>query len=76
MNINEAELILLKYWDKIKQSPQFIQTALYIASDKLIELVADTINSSSSPDTFFIHLTHHIMVSIPKTIKVLQILNS
>ena len=59
MYINEAELILLKYWDKIKQSPQFIQTALYIASDKLIELVADTINSSSSPDTFFIHLTHH-----------------
>ena len=59
MYINEAELILLKYWDKIKQSPQFIQTALYIASDKLIELVSDTMNSSSSPDTFFIHLTHH-----------------
>ena len=59
MNFDEAEIILLKHWDKIKQSPQFIQTALYIASDKLIELVADTINSSSSPDIFFIHLTHH-----------------
>ena len=59
MNINEAELILLKHWDKIKKSPSFIQTSLYIASDKLIKLVAETINSSSSPDTFFIHINHH-----------------
>lgn len=56
MNINEAELILLKHWDKIKKSPSFIQTSLYIASDKLIKLVAETINSSSSPDAFFIHI--------------------
>jgi len=59
MNINEAELILLKHWDKIKKSPSFIQTSLYIASDKLIKLVTETINSSSSPDTFFIHINHH-----------------
>ena len=59
MNINEAELILLKHWDKIKKSPSFIQTSLYIASDKLIKLVAETINSSSSPDTFFIHISTH-----------------
>jgi len=59
MNINEAELILLKHWDKIKNSPSFIQTSLYIASDKFIKLVAETINSSSSPDAFFIHLSHH-----------------
>lgn len=59
MNINEAELILLKHWDKIKKSPSFIQTSLYIASDKLIKLVAETINSSSSPDTFFIHISSH-----------------
>ena len=59
MNINEAELILLKHWDKIKKSPSFIQTSLYIASDKLIKLVAETINSSSSPDAFFIHLSNH-----------------
>lgn len=59
MNINEAELILLKHWDKIKNSPSFIQTSLYIASDELIKLVAETINSSSSPDAFFIHLSHH-----------------
>lgn len=59
MNINEAELILLKYWNKIKKSPSFIQTSLYIASDKLIKLVSETINSSSSPDTFFIHISSH-----------------
>ncbi len=59
MNINEAEFILLKHWDKIKKSPSFIQTSLYIASDKLIKLVAETINSSSSPDTFFIHINNH-----------------
>lgn len=71
MNIDEAEIILLKHWDKIKQSPEFIQTALYIASDKLSELVANTINSSSSPDSFFIHLSHHYGITNIKQLEVL-----
>ena len=54
-----AESILLKHWEYIKENYLFIQSALYIATDKLVNLVGDAVTNCSEPQKMFTHLCMH-----------------
>ena len=51
--------MLLKHWDHLRFSPYFVQTALYIATDKLRSAVAETIAACPNPGILLKHVTMH-----------------
>ena len=48
-----AEEILLKHWNHLQYTPRFIQTALYIATEKLAVLASQSINECPDPKSLF-----------------------
>lgn len=51
--IATGEKLLLKYWENLKKCNDYIQVALYIATDKMIELATLEINSHKNPKDVF-----------------------
>lgn len=51
-----GEILLLKHWDHLKFSPRFVQTALYIATPRLRELVEQTVASCPKSADLFEHI--------------------
>jgi len=48
-----AEFLLLKHWIKVKNSPDFIQTALFVASASLVEKVTQAVTDGQDPRGLF-----------------------
>ncbi|WP_284454500.1 ATP-binding protein [Cupriavidus campinensis] len=55
LEISSAERLLLGAWAGLSNSPKFIQTALCLATPKLIELANASIKGSNAPADFFKH---------------------
>jgi hypothetical protein len=53
---SEAEALLVKHWDHLRFSALFVQTALYIATPRLLELVKETVERSPNPPNLFAHI--------------------
>lgn len=54
-----AESMLVKHWGHLQYSSYFVQTALYVATDKLVSLVADVVADCPEPKSLFKHLNMH-----------------
>lgn len=59
ISAHEAESILIKHWDHLKYSSLFVQTALYVATDELLSLVAEVVLECPDPKTLFKYLDQH-----------------
>ena len=57
--ITLAESILVKHWGHLQYSSYFVQTALYVATEKLVSLVADVVADCPEPKSLFKHLEMH-----------------
>jgi len=57
--VTDVEYLLCNYWDNVKDSPNFIQAALYQATDKLLSLVDKSVKESSNPKRYFMHISMH-----------------
>ena len=60
----EAERLLLKHWDLHGFSPNFVQAALYVATEPLLEVAAAAIKDCSKPAALmrFLHMNFGIKV--------------
>lgn len=60
----EAERLLLKHWDLHSFSPNFVQAALYVATEPLLEVAAAAIKDCSKPAALmrFLHMNFGIKV--------------
>lgn len=56
---HEAERILLKHWEHLKFNSYFVQAALYVATEKLCEMVSDVVSICPLPSELFKHLSQH-----------------
>ncbi len=59
LTVDEAEGLLLKHWDHLRFSPNFVQTALYISTPQTLKAVQTTINESPEPNKLMEHLSLH-----------------
>lgn len=59
---HEAESILVRHWDHLQYVSYFVQTALYVATEPLLVLVADTVKECPDGTQLFTFLTRHIGV--------------
>ena len=60
----QAEALLAKHWDHLRFSPFFVQTALYFASPRLLELVRQTVRSCPKPAELFDHIGVHYGIRV------------
>jgi hypothetical protein len=56
----DAEKLLTKYWSSLRYVSNFVQTALYIATSTLQDLVRTTVAECSDPDVLLKYIGHHI----------------
>ena len=61
-----AESMLVKHWEHAKYSSYFVKTALYIATDKLVDLVSIIISNCPKSKKMFEHLSMHFGVKTRK----------
>ena len=54
-----AESMLVKHWGHLQYSSYFVQTALYVATEKLVNLVADVVVDCPDPKSLFKYLEMH-----------------
>ena len=60
----EAEVLLVKHWEHLRFSPFFVQTALYMATPRLLELVKQTVDNSPNPSDLFAHIGMHYGIRV------------
>jgi len=60
----QAETLLVNHWDHLRFSPLFVQTALYVATPRLLELVRQTIESCPNPAELFEHIGMHYGIRV------------
>ena len=60
----QAETVLVKHWDHLRFSPLFVQTALYVATPRLLELVKQTVASCPNPAELFNHIGIHYGIRV------------
>ena len=48
-----AERLLMRHWDHVRSSPNYVQAALYCATPELRKMVAKEISSCPQPETMF-----------------------
>ena len=61
---SQAETLLIKHWDHLRFSPLFVQTALYVATPRLLELVKRTVKECPSPTELFKHIGIHYGIRV------------
>lgn len=54
-----AERLLTKHWSHLQYDPDFIQAALFVATEKCCALVKDAINRAPDPRKLLKYLDHH-----------------
>ncbi len=64
LSINEAERLLLKHWAHLRFSHYFIQTALYVATPQLLELVKTVFSECPEPTKLMEHLHFHFGIKM------------
>ena len=57
--VAEAERLLLKHWDHLKFSTQFVQAALYVATPELCRQAAGSVAQAPDPATLFRHISQN-----------------
>lgn len=58
MKPDDAERILLEHWDHLRFNSEYVQTAMYIGTSRLMELVDDSINECPQPDKLLEYLSY------------------
>ncbi|EMK12237.1 hypothetical protein LEP1GSC066_3988 [Leptospira sp. serovar Kenya str. Sh9] len=59
--------LLLKYWEKIKDSSLYIQTALYFSNPSLLKLVEASVQESDNPNKLFEHIVFQWGIGVEGT---------
>jgi len=59
LQTDEAEQLLLKHWSHLRFSPEYVQTALYISTPRLLEVAQAAITECPEPAKLMEHLSHH-----------------
>jgi len=62
IKIQEAESLLIKYWNNLSSHSMFIQIALMIATPNLQNLVAKKLGNKSNVEEYFMHVRHTLGV--------------
>lgn len=57
LEVAETEELLLKHWDKVRMLPVFVQTALFLATPKLVRLVNTAIAEVGDKKELFEHFS-------------------
>ena len=57
--IETAERLLFQHWRNLSQRSEYVQVALYVASPKLCDMVADIVRTCPDPRDLFEHITMH-----------------
>ena len=57
--VSQAERLLLKHWTHLRFAPDFIQTALYVSTPRLMEAAQAAINECPEPTKLMEHLSIH-----------------
>ena len=52
-----AEEIITTNWEGLRHSPKYLQVALYVASEDLLRLVSEVVETSENPRQLFEHLS-------------------
>jgi hypothetical protein len=54
-----AERLLVKHWSHLRYEPQFVQTALFVATEKCRSLAKESIKQSPDPRKLLQYIDHH-----------------
>lgn len=54
-----AEELLVRHWDRLKASPDFVQAAFYLATPSTVALARSAVEESSDPAALFEHIDMH-----------------
>ena len=60
----ESERLLLRHWDHLHFSPQYVQAALYAATPPLEEAAASAIRECPDPASLLAHVTSHFGIRV------------
>jgi len=60
----EAEQVLVRHWDNLRLSPQFVQTAIHAATERTRALARTAVSQCPSPEKLFEHVCTHMGVRI------------
>lgn len=60
----EAEQLLVRHWDHLHFSPQFVQTAIYVATERTRALARSAVSQCPSAEKLFEHVCTHMGVRI------------
>jgi hypothetical protein len=60
----EAEQLLVKHWDHLRFCPQFVQTAIYVATERTRALARSAVRQCPSPEKLFERVCTHMGVRI------------
>jgi hypothetical protein len=60
----ESERLLLRHWDHLHFSPQFVQAALYATTQLLEEAAASAIKECPEPAHLLVHVTSHFGIRV------------
>ena len=52
-----AEQLITRHWEGLRNSREYVQVALYVASEDLLQLVSDVVEASDNPGPLFEHLS-------------------
>jgi len=56
---NQAEHLLLKHWPHLRYIQEYVQAALYVSTQSLLDAAQSTINDCPDPAKLLKHLCHH-----------------
>jgi len=57
---DDAETIITTYWEKLKNIPYYVQTALYLSTPNSIKCARNSISVARDPADLLKHIGHHI----------------
>jgi hypothetical protein len=66
LTVNEAEQLLLKHWNHLRFCPNFVQTALYVSTPRLLDIAQSAINECPEPANLLEHLSIHFGIMMKK----------
>ena len=52
-----TEKLITRHWEGLRHSPKYLQVALYVASENLLQLVSEVVEVSKDPRRLFEHLS-------------------
>lgn len=64
MEVDASERTLLRHWEHLRFSPEYVQTALYVSTPRLLELAHISVNECPEPRKMLEYVSWHFGVRI------------